>query len=146
MVPPHLLRPSQCQKHGLAWLQQECGGPLFLCVSPCRPQGLPTQAHLHVVLDCFLSTSRNLPLTAHLQVSTPPAFPHANNNLFQISFNNFLWRFSKISSAKQSEKGIGLAPSQHQAIEMENSHCPAVLETAPGSRHLWLRTEVMVTC
>lgn len=66
------------------------------------------------------------------------SFPHASDNLFQIHFNNFLWRFSKTSSAKQPKKGMGLAPAQHIAEETVTTS-PLPWRQTLGHRQLYLR-------
>lgn len=72
-------------------------------ISHCARRS-PTCPHC-VFIDCSLLTFRNLHLTTWLPISTPSAFPHANDNLFQIHFNNFLWRYSKTSSANNQGEG-----------------------------------------
>lgn len=58
----------------------------------------------------------------------PPASPHANDNLFPFSFNNFLWRLSKSSSARDG-------PCTHPTSRGDQvTAIPAIPEMAPGAR------------
>lgn len=89
----------------------------------------------HCVFYRSLWTFRDLHLTIRLPISTPPAFLHANDNLFQLNFNNLLWEFSKTSSAKQPGKEIGLEPTQYFGQRRpSNHHFPTVRETDPWAQ------------
>lgn len=107
-------------------------------ISHCARRS-PTCLHC-VFIDCSLLSFRNLHLTTWRPISTPPAFPHANDNLFQIHVNNFLWRYSKPSSAEQPGKGMGLALTQHPGQRRPNNfHSLLPWRQLLGHRQLYLR-------